>query len=61
MESISRKRCNKDKKTERFGEAAKPTAVCLGVDISGMYLSNLMRDMPTGSYTRQRKCNKIKN
>ena len=47
-------------KSEYFGEAAKTTAVCLGVDISGMYLSNLMRDMPTGSYIRRRKCNEFK-
>jgi len=47
-------------KSKYYGEDAKTTKVCLGVDISGMYLSNLMRDMPTGIYVRRRRENEFK-
>lgn len=44
-------------KPEIFGASAKTTQSCEGQDISGMYLSNLCRLMPTGPFIRRRKEN----
>ena len=41
-------------KQEYFGCEAKSTKKCYGVDVSGMYLSNLMKPMPTGAFVRRR-------
>lgn len=41
-------------KSETFGDNAKTTRACLGVDVSGMYLSNLAREQPTGPFIRRR-------
>ena len=47
-------------KPETFGEAAKTTQSCEGQDVSGMYLSNLCRSMPTGPFVRRRRENDFK-
>lgn len=42
-------------KPEYFGDRARTTQSCQGYDVSGMYLSNLMREQPTGPFVRRRK------
>lgn len=43
-----------------FGANAKITKNCTGIDVSSMYLSCLMREMPTGPYIYRRKENNFK-
>ena len=38
-----------------YGDEAKTTKICVGKDVSAMYLGNLTgRDMPTGRFVRRR-------
>ena len=41
-------------KPEYFGELAKTTKSCIGYDATSLYLSCLMKDMPTGFFIRRR-------
>lgn len=44
-------------KSEYFGDDAKTSKACLGVDVSGLYLHNLMCEQPTGAFVRRRATN----
>ena len=47
-------------KHEYFNDHTKVTRSCQGVDVSGMYLSNLMKPQPTGAFVRRRKENNFR-
>lgn len=47
-------------KQQYFGSKAEVCQSIQGLDISAMYLSNLMRDQPTGAFVRRRRENDFK-
>ena len=44
-------------KPEYFGEHAKETKICAGYDATSLYLSCLIKEMPTGAFVRRQAVN----
>lgn len=47
-------------KPEYFGDLAKTTQTCVGYDATSLYLSCLVKDMPTGAFVRRRRENNFR-